>query len=151
VTSSLTISSEPILRPGDVVLYAKMVGHAASALRVDEDALLTVVYIHETVHAFSHLGPDLSDRMWESFALPAADVPDAQSSRPNEAIAQFYSFKLLEWLGDQRLLEAFLALERSCDPVYRVWRQTEHYSLENMRQVLVGFRNCGSQWPPDVI
>ena len=132
----------------DVVLYANMVGHAASELGVDGDGLLTVVFIHETVHAFSHLGRDLSGRMWESLDLPAADVPDARPSRPHEALAQFYTFKLLERLGDQRLLEAFRALEKGCDPVYRAWRQTEHYSLEEMRQVLVRYRSSGSEWPP---
>ena len=73
-----------------------------------------------------------------------------QPSPPHEAIAQFYTFKLLEWLGDRRLLEAFLALEKACDPVYRAWRQTEHYSLENMRQVLVRYRSSSSEWPPGV-
>src|ERR1039458_8676358 len=74
---------------------------------------------------FSHLGRDLSGRMWESFALPTADAPDTVPSSPHEGIAQFYTFKLLDWLGDERLVKAFLALEKSSAPVYRVWRETE--------------------------
>ena len=131
-----------------IVLYAPMIRHAASELGVDADTLMTVVYIHETAHAFSHLGRDLSGRMWDGFALPLADSPDPQLSKPHEAIAQFYTFKLLECLDDKRLLQAFLALENSADPVYRVWRQTEHYSLEAMRQVLVRYRSSGTDWPP---
>lgn len=132
-----------------IVLYVQMIRYAASQLRVDEDALSTVVYIHETTHAFSHLGRDLSGWMWDGFALPLADIPDAQASRPHEAIAQFYTFKLLEWLDDERLLNAFSTLEKSSDPVYRAWRRTEHYSVEAMHQVLVQYRSGGTEWPPD--
>lgn len=131
-----------------IILYTRMVHYAASELGVDEDALMTVVYIHETVHAFSHLGRDLSGRMWEGFSLPVADSPDEQLIKPQEAIAQFYTFKLLEWLDDKRLLEAFVALEKSADAIYRAWRQTENFSLEAMRQVLVRYRSSSADWPP---
>lgn len=133
-----------------IVLYVQMIRYAASELGLDEDALSTVVYMHETAHAFSHLGRDLSGRMWDGFALPLADVPDAQPSKPHEAIAQFYTFKLLEWLDDKRLLKAFSTLEKSSDLVYRAWRQTEHYSRETMRQVLVRYRSGGNEWPPNL-
>jgi hypothetical protein len=132
-----------------IVLYVQMIRYAASELGVDVDALMTVVYAHETAHAFSHLGRDLSGRMSDTFALPLADSPEARLSKPHEAIAQFYTFKLLEYLDDKQLLEAFLALETSADPVYRAWRQTEHYSLEAMRQVLIRYRSSGADWPPD--
>jgi len=132
-----------------IVLYVQMIRHAASELGVDLDALMTVVYTHETTHAFTHLGRDLSGRMWDGFVLPLADSPDVQLSKPHEAIAQFYTFKLLEWLDDKRLLQAFIALEKSADPIYRAWRKTEDFSLEAMRQVLIGYRSSGADWPPD--
>ncbi len=132
----------------EIVLYVQMIRYAASELGLDEEALSTVVYMHETAHAFSHLGRDLSGRMWDGFALPLADVPDAQPNKPHEAIAQFYTFKLLEWLDDRRLLNAFSMLEKSSDPVYRAWRQTEQYSLEAMREVLVRYRSGDGEWPP---
>lgn len=133
----------------EIVLYVQMIRYAATELGLDEDALATVVYIHETTHAFSHLGRDLSGRMWDGFALPLADVPDAQPNKPHEAIAQCYTFKLLERLDDRRLLAAFSTLEQNSDPVYRAWRQTENYSLEAMREVLVRYRTRGSDWPPN--
>lgn len=132
-----------------VTLYTKMINYAAADLGVDADALMTVVYIHETVHAFSHIGRDLNGRMWENFALPLSDSPEAQLSIPHESIAQFYTFKLLESVTDKRLVDAFLILEKSSNPVYRVWRKTEHYSLEAMHQVLVRYRNTSSDWPPE--
>lgn len=131
-----------------VVLYQRMIAHAARQLHLDEDALSTVVFIHETVHAFSHIGRDHDGSYWESYALPLADVPDATPSVMHEAIAQFYTFKLLENLKDERLMMTFLTLERSCSEVYRAWRATEHYSLEQMREILVKCRNATGQWPP---
>jgi hypothetical protein len=55
-----------------VVLYRRMLSLAASDLGIDSDALSTIVYIHETVHAFAHLGRDLSDRMWSGCVAPEA-------------------------------------------------------------------------------
>jgi len=132
-----------------VVLYRRMIARAAKQLRLDEDALNTVVFIHETVHAFSHVGRDHDGLYWESYALPLADVPDAAPSVTHEAIAQFYTFKLLEGLKDDRLLKTFLELEKSCSDVYRAWRTTEHYNLEQMREVLMKCRRTTAKWPPD--
>jgi len=131
-----------------VVLYRRMIARAAKQLRVDEDALSTVVFIHETVHAFSHIGRDHDGLLWNAYALPLADVPDGTPSVTHEAIAQFYTFKLLENVRDERLMATFLALEKSCSDVYRAWRTTEHYSLEQMREVLVKCRKTMGQWPP---
>lgn len=131
-----------------VVLYRRMIARTAKQLHLDEDALSTVVFIHETVHAFSHVGRDYDGLYWESYALPLADVPDATPSVTHEAIAQFYTFKLLENLKDERLMKTFLTLERSCSEVYRAWRATEHYSLEQMRGILVKCRKATGQWPP---
>lgn len=131
-----------------VVLYRRMIARAAKQLNLDEDALSTVVFIHETVHAFSHVGRDHDGLYWESYALPLADVPDSAPSVTHEAIAQFYTFTLLESLKDERLMKAFLTLEKVCSDVYRAWRATEHYSLEQMRQVLVKCRTTTAKWPP---
>lgn len=87
--------------------------------------------------------------MWDGFSLPLADVPDAKPNTSHEAIAQFYTFKLIEWLDDARLVNAFSTLEKRSDPVYRAWRRTEHYSLETMRHVLTRYRNSGTEWPPE--
>ena len=131
-----------------IVLYRRMIARAAKELTLDEDALNTVVFIHETVHAFSHVGKDHDGSHWQSYALPLADVPDATPSVTHEAIAQFYTFKLLENLKDDRLMKTFLALEKSCSDVYRAWRATQEYSLEQMREVLVKCHRTTSKWPP---
>jgi len=131
-----------------IVLYRRMIAHSAKQLRLDEEALSTVVFIHETVHAFSHLGRDHDGLLWTAYALPLADVPDGTPSVTHEAIAQFYTFKLLENVRDERLMKTFLALEKSCSDVYRAWGATAHYSLEQMREILVKCRKMTRQWPP---
>lgn len=131
-----------------IVLYSLMARCAAKDLEVDANSLLTVAYIHETVHAFSHLGRDLNGRMWEGYSLPLADSPDEQLIRPHEAIAQYYTFKLLEHLNDTRLLRAFVSLEKAANPIYRAWRETERLSLEGMRRLIVEYRSRSTDWPP---
>lgn len=131
-----------------VILFSRMLSLAASDLGIECDALSTVVYIHETVHAFAHLGRDLSYRMWNGCVVPEAQVPEYQVTPAMEGIAQFYTYKLLERLGDTRLLDAFRKLEERSDPVYREWRKTEHYTLEAMRAVLIRLRDAETEWPP---
>jgi len=131
-----------------VTLYVDVIQSASEDLDVDEQALSSVVDIHETVHAFSHLGRDLSGHMWDDFSLPTARRPDFRPVILHESIAQFYTFRLIEHLDDPRMLAAFHALEENAIPEYRVWRQTQDYSLEQMRRVLVACRNRPSEWPP---
>jgi hypothetical protein len=131
-----------------VTLYRRMIDITAREFGIDKDAVSTVVYTHETVHAFSHVGRDLNGRMWDAYPVVATDCPEEQISTPQEAIAQYYTFKLLDLLGDDRLLKAFMALEKSCSPPYRAWRLTEGYSLEQMRTVLIQYRAGSHDWPP---
>ncbi|HHT9108912.1 MAG TPA: SIR2 family protein [Candidatus Wunengus sp. YC64] len=132
----------------EVVLYPRMIEYAADDMGVDKDSLSTVVYIHETVHAYSHTGKDHDGRSWSDFSLPMSDQPDFHPSKPHEAIAQYYTYKLLETLGDKKLIQAFLTLEQHSLAVYRAWRATEHYTLEEMREILVNCRRRGTEWPP---
>jgi hypothetical protein len=132
----------------EVVLYPRMIEYAADDLGVDKDTLSTVVYVHETVHAYSHIGKDRNGRSWSDFSLPMSDQPDFHPSRPHEAIAQYYTFKLIEILRDEGLKQAFLTLEQHSIDVYRAWRATERYTLEEMRNILVKYRKKGTEWPP---
>jgi hypothetical protein len=134
----------------EIILYPSMIEYTADELRIDIDALSTVVYIHETVHAYSHIGKDLDGRYWAGYILPNSMHPDFSPSKPHEAIAQYYTFKLIETLNDEKLMNAFLTLEQHCDEVYRAWRATENYTLEEMRDILVEYRKKGTEWPPSL-
>lgn len=131
-----------------VILFHRMLSLAADDLGIDRDALSTIVYIHETVHAFAHLGRDLNDRIWNGSLVPEAHCPEYRVTRAMEGIAQFYTYKLLERLDDRRLLDAFLKLEDHSEPLYREWRKAEQYSLEAMRAMLMRLRDVETDWPP---
>ena len=94
------------------------------------------------------LGRDLNDRMWIGCVGSESRAPEYQATRAIEGIAQFYTYKLLEWLNDKSLLDAFRKLEQRSDPLYREWRKTENYSLEAMRRVLIQLRDAENEWPP---
>jgi hypothetical protein len=94
------------------------------------------------------MGRDHYGRTWLDFSLPMSDQPDFEPSRPHEAISQYYTYKLLEHLKDARLLQTFLTLEQNAPEVYRAWRATESYSLEEMRKILIEYRKRATQWPP---
>ena len=134
----------------EIVLYPFMIEYVAHDLGIDEDALSTIVYLHETVHAYSHIGKDCDGHWWVDFSLPMSDQPNFYPSRPHEAIAQYYTFKMLQMLNDEKLMQTFLVLEQHCIEVYQAWRQTEHYSLEDMRNILVKYRKKAREWPPSV-
>ena len=123
-----------------VVLYRGMIAHVAKELKLDDDPLTTVIFIHESVHAFSHLGRDLDHAYWRTFAIPLADSIDGTPSVMHGTIAQYFTFKLIERLEDKRLMATFLALEQACSEVYRAWRSRAGDSLEQMRQTLMECR-----------
>lgn len=132
----------------EVVLYAGMIDLAAKELRLDEDSLSTIVFMHETVHAFCHIGRDHDGLYWSTFALPSPQAPEATPSVAHEALAQYYTARLVRELEDKPLMDTFLTLEESCCDVYRAWRSAEDYGLEQMRELLVKWRRTAEQWPP---
>ena len=94
-----------IPRKVEIVLYPNMIEKVAEDICVDREALSTVVYIHETVHAFSHIGKDKDSHCWEDFSLPISEQPIFNPSLPHEAIAQYYTFKLLKRLNFVKLIK----------------------------------------------
>ena len=71
-------------------------------------------------------------------------------SPSHEGVAQFYTYKLIERLGDERLMHAFTVLEKNSTDVFGAWRLVENWSLEQMRQALMLLRRRGVDWPPKV-
>lgn len=131
-----------------IVLYTKMIDLAARNLEVEPDALGTVVYIHQTVHAFSHLGKDRDGRSWIDFGSPVPRPAERILSPAHEGMAQYYTYRLIEYVRDERLMKAFTVLEQNSEEIYSAWRVTQHFSLEQMRQALIGLRSRATDWPP---
>lgn len=123
-----------------VIVYPKTVAWCARALEVDVHPLENVVLLHETIHAVCHLGRDLDGRMWEAFALPTSDDPSFQPDLLHEGLAQFFTFKMIEWLADNNMMNAFEALTDVQPRAYKRWRKMRDFPVERVREVLVAAR-----------
>jgi len=95
--------------------------------------LYTVVEMHETAHAVSHLGMDTEGRIWEA--------PWQGTSELHELLAQLYTILLIRRLGNSRLEEVFLKLNERQPERYRYWRMLEGLPQEKVREFLVAKRN----------
>lgn len=123
-----------------VIVFPKIVAWCARALEVDVHPLENVVLLHETIHAVCHLGRDLDGRMWEAFALPTSDDPSFQPDLLHEGLAQFFTYKMIERLADNSMMNAFEALTEVQPRAYQRWRQMRDVPIERVRQVLVAAR-----------
>ena len=132
----------------EIIIYDKMIKYTSNELGISADALSTIVFIHETVHAFSHIGRDLDGRYWTDYSIPLSSQPDSSPSVFHESIAQYYTYKLIEYLGDNELMKAFRTFEEHLSEEYRIWRKTKEMPLEKMREILIGCRNKPVEWPP---
>ncbi len=105
-------------------------------------------FIPRSIPKAKRPGSWLPTRVWEAYPATETHLPQFRLGRTLEGIAQFYTYKLLEWLDDPKLLDAFTKLEGRSDPIYRGWRDVKHLSLEAMRKVLMHLRDAESEWPP---
>lgn len=114
-----------------IVLFPKVIGPIAGSLGVSEDQLLTVVLAHETAHAVTHLGMDADRSKWNEFATADSWV--------KEAMAQYWARAVLPDLvpGSEN---AFDLLEQHQSKVYKLWRQFDGLSREQVRTCLVTAR-----------
>jgi len=132
-----------------VTLYPPMIelgaGELADALQRPSrevfDDLYTITEMHETAHAVAHLGLDSNDRSWQN---PADGTPAL-----HETIAQFYTFSLLERLGDRPLLDVFLKLNDRQPEHYTFWRYLRGIPLERVRTFLRYQRE--GHWRDDIL
>jgi len=122
-----------------ITLYPPMIELAAQDLGVAYDDLYTVVEMHETAHAVSHLGMDTEGRIWET--------PWQGTSELHELLAQLYTILLIRRLGNSRLEEVFLKLNKQQPERYLYWRMLENLPSEKTREFLVAKRN-GKTYDP---
>ncbi len=137
-TTNLLALYEP--NSARVTLYRKLIDECARLLGVDRRALANVVFLHETIHALSHLGRDLDGRRWEEFALPSSLDPAFRPSALHETLAQFFAHRLLTRLGDSAMLEAFERLSDHQPPEYQNWRKMQDAPIESVRKILLRAR-----------
>jgi hypothetical protein len=123
-----------------VTLYRKLIDACARLLGIDRRALANVAFLHETVHALTHLGRDLDGRRWEEFALPSSRDPSFRPSTLHETLAQFFTHRLIRRLGDPALLLAFERLSDHQPTEYQTWRKMVDVPIESVRKLLLRAR-----------
>jgi hypothetical protein len=138
VTTGLLGEYEP--STGRVVLYKHAIEQVAHQLSLKPRHLGSVTLLHETLHALMHLGRDLDGGFWAEFALPSADSILFEPSQLHEALAQYFTYKVIVSLQDKALLHAFERLSDHQHPSYRSWRRMKDVPLEQARQWLMGSR-----------
>lgn len=128
--------------PGEarVTLYRRLIEACSRLIGIDRRSLANVVFLHETVHALSHVGRDLDGRRWEEFALPSSRDPAFRPSLLHEVLAQFFAHRLLTRLGDAALLGAFERLSEHQPREYQAWRKMLEVSTESVRKILLAAR-----------
>jgi hypothetical protein len=123
-----------------VTLYSRLIDACSRLIGIDRRFLANVVFLHETVHALSHLGRDLDGRRWEEFALPSSRDPAFRPSPLHEVLAQFFAHRLLSRLGDVALLGAFERLSEHQPREYQAWRKMLEVPTESVRKILLSAR-----------
>lgn len=132
-----------------VTLYPPMIelcaGNLAEALHRPSqevfDDLYTITEMHETAHATAHLGLDSNDQPWRELKKSTAAL--------HETLAQFYTFSLLERLGDGPLMNVFLKLNEHQPERYTFWRYLQGIPLERVRVFLRYHRE--GRWRDDIL
>jgi hypothetical protein len=109
-------------------------------LEIDRRALANVVFLHETVHAMSHLARDVDGRRWEGVRPHRPETPAFRPSALHETFAQFFTHRLLTRLGDSALLTAFEQLSKHQPSEYNIWRKMVDVPTERVRQLLIRAR-----------
>lgn len=125
---------------GKVILYQDAIAKCADKLALRARHLGSVVLIHETIHALTHLGRDLDGRMWPEFALPPSDNPLFEPSWIHEPLAQYFTYQHIKRLRDPLLLKAFETLSAKQAPAYRAWRRIAGVPMEEARGWLMKVR-----------
>ena len=138
VTTNLLGNYDPA--SSQVTIYRKLVDWCARALGIDVRALANIVFLHETVHALCHLGRDLDGRAWAEFALPSSRNLAFRPSALHEGLAQYFSFRLIERLGDSAMMTAFERLSDHQPAEYQAWRKMRNVPVENVRKMLIRAR-----------
>jgi hypothetical protein len=111
-----------------IVLYRKLCAIVAQELKIPLENLLTIVLIHETAHAVSHLGQDEFSNIWEHFNLaPTAD---------KELVAQLMTYLYCRETDAKHLMEVFQTLTNHEDSRYTSWRRYESSSTEEIVQII---------------
>jgi hypothetical protein len=147
ITTNLLAHYEPA--NATVTLFSRVLEWSARTLDLALRDLENVAFLHESIHAVCHLGRDLDGRHWAEFALPSSRDPTFTPSELHETLAQYFTLRMIERLGDAGMMRAFEVLSDHQPEQYQAWRAMRSTPIEQVRKLLIGARTgfIGQPWP----
>lgn len=128
----------------EIRLYWVPIGIVAAMLAVPVDALTVVVLAHELAHAYSHLGRDIDNEVWNTDRFAGAELSIV------EGLAQFYTQTVCSLLvprfpAAHKAYEALLAKQSGPYKAHRDWVGNEERGGEIVRVTMIECRSRGMQ------
>jgi hypothetical protein len=125
---------------GRVELYPAVLNALAPLLGLQPRYLKSVVFIQLSVVAMAHQARDCDGQPGFGFATAATATPFQGESPAHVALMQYFTFRLIERLGDINLMGALEKLSEKQPEAYRRWRSMKHVPVEQMRAALLRAR-----------
>ena len=133
---------------GRVVLASPTIEAAAESIERASRYVGSITLLHLSVLRILHKGIDLDGRRWEDFSTGDSSPSTGGLPPVIAALTQFFVYRFLVELDDQRLKDAFDALTDRQEPKYRAWRSMAHVSLEAGRAWMMALRRGESGSAP---
>jgi len=125
---------------GRIDLYTGILDALAPSLGLHPRYLKSVVFVQLSALAMGHQARDLDGQPGFGFAVASPAGPFDKESPVHIALSQYFTFRLIERLGDANLMGAFEKLSDNQPEPYRTWRKMRHIPIEQMRTALLRAR-----------
>ena len=123
---------------GRIDLYPAILEAVALQLGLQPRFVKSVVFVQLSVRLLGNEGRDLDGQ--PGFGFSSTITPLRAESPAQIMVCQYFTFQLIERLGDQNLLGAFEKLSDNQPEPYRRWRRMKHIPVEQMRTALLRMR-----------
>lgn len=121
-------------------LYPAIIESLSPLLGMQPRYLKSVVFIQLSVFAVAHQARDFDGQPGFGFAVSSTVSPFQRESPAQIALSQYFTFRLIERLGDISLMGAFEKLSEKQPEPYRRWRSMRRIPVEQMRAALLRAR-----------
>jgi len=125
---------------GRIELYPAILEALSSLIGLHPRYLKGVVFIQLSVLAMGHQAHDFDGQPGFGFAVASTAGPFQKESPVHVALSQYFTYHLIERLGDMNLKGAFEKLSDKQPESYRRWRNMRHIPVEQMRAALLRAR-----------
>lgn len=126
---------------GRIELFPRVLEALAPLLKIQPRYLKSVVFIQLSAFAVAHQSYDCDGQLGYGFALPNPHDPFQRENPTPIILSQYFTFRLIERLGDSNLMSAFEKLSEKQPEHYRRWQEMRKVPIEQMRSTLLKARH----------